>query len=118
MSGEDILSQVIPIKEYPGRVRGMGFGVSPGAIFGSQKRTRHPADASETEELRRMVAQLYRKVQELEDSKKDKESVEKDEHELPIPNPNSVRDSCTIMCPEVIIVRFLSILVSPEYSMV
>ena len=47
-----------------------------------------------------MIAQLYKKVNDLEASKQDKVPVEA--HQPEMPTPDSARDSCTIALPEVI----------------
>ena len=93
---QDILSRALPLPEYPGRLRGVGYGPSQQDIFGYQKHSKK----DETSELKMMIAQLYKKVNDLEASKQDKVPVEA--HQPEMPTPDSARDSCTIASPEVI----------------
>ena len=83
----------------------MGFGVSPQDVYGSQRRSKQ----EENDELKRTVALLCKEVQELKRSKQDKEPTTVNEPEIPIPASDSVKDSCTLVSPEVIIITILSI---------
>lgn len=97
-SHQDLLAQALPTKEYPGRVRGVGFGVSQKSILGSRKCTNH----EKTEELQQKVEFLLKELQELK-------STKVHQPELPIPTPDIVRpipisvtDSCNFTVPGVI----------------
>lgn len=94
--GSDILGRAFPAKEYPGRLRGVGYGISQKDIFGKPKHAKH----DELEEWKSMVAQLVTQVNELQSWKQEKEKemmdVEKD-------HPHSAKDSCTLKSHEVII---------------
>ncbi|GER34281.1 lipid-transfer protein [Striga asiatica] len=54
----DILSQAINAKEYPGRVRGIGFGVSRKDCFPPKKRVKHDEVQSLKNNLNAVVARL------------------------------------------------------------
>lgn len=68
---QDILAPALPTKEHFGHLRGVGFGGSQSTIYGSRKRAKQ--DSKETIELKKMIAELYKEVEELRNSLKVRE---------------------------------------------
>lgn len=60
----DILGRALNLPEYPGRVRGLGFGVSKKNYFPPQKRSKQQ-DERELQHLRDMVESLQHQVNNL-----------------------------------------------------
>ncbi|CAA0825195.1 Unknown protein, partial [Striga hermonthica] len=65
----DILSKAINGKEYPGRIRGIGFGVSQKNCFPPKKRVKHDEVQSLKNDLKAVMERLQEMEKKVYDSK-------------------------------------------------
>lgn len=79
---QDILGKVFNVPEQPGRVRGVGFGVSIKDYFPPQKRQKRD-NASEIQRLTEVVESLMRQVNDLENRLQMQNDVERQPNSRP-----------------------------------
>lgn len=113
----DILARALNVSEYPGRVRGKGFGVTPRDCFPSQKRKKDDELAQMREMMKVLSAQVFEMQKKLQDQERQlQDQRDKGENTAPerqaldnIPCIPSAKDSCTLASntiPEVNIVLY------------
>lgn len=98
----DILGRALALEEYSGRLRGLGFGISPTTLWVSKRQRKEEERERKEEErdsrerkLEAMVLMLHKELTEL------KAKVDPGTNDVSSSNPDNLRDSCNIASNEV-----------------
>ncbi|KAK7274511.1 hypothetical protein RIF29_15603 [Crotalaria pallida] len=92
-SSDDLLSKALNKPDHPGRLIGVGFGISKKDYFRPKKTQKAFVEVSEYNKVVDSLQALMSRVEYLEKQNHDKRPDEV-EKELDLPSPNSIKDSC------------------------